>query len=90
MKIPTHLLREQLLSLDGLGPETADDILLYALDRPVFVVDEYTRRISVAEQISSVTSYNTLQELFSSAIRKDFRTYQDFHALIVINGKAGR
>ena len=80
-------LREKLLTLKGIGPETADSILLYALDKPIFVIDEYTRRLLKKRKISQNLSYHYLQELFEKNLKKDFRLYQDFHALIVINGK---
>jgi len=80
-------LRGQLLGLKGVGPETADSILLYALDKPVFVIDEYTRRLVKKRGLSDNLSYPFLQKLFEKNLRKDFRLYQDFHALIVIDGK---
>ena len=80
-------LREELLKLKGIGPETADSILLYALDKPIFVIDEYTRRLVKKQGLADNLSYAFLQKLFEENLRKDFRLYQDFHALIVINGK---
>ncbi|MCX6718497.1 MAG: endonuclease [Candidatus Staskawiczbacteria bacterium] len=80
-------LKEKLLKLKGVGPETADSILLYALDKPVFVVDEYTRRLVKEHNLSAKTDYHFLQKLFEDNLKKNFRLYQDFHALIVINGK---
>ena len=80
-------LREKLLGLKGVGLETADSILLYALDKPVFVIDEYTKRLVAKRNLSDNLSYSHLQELFQKSLRKDFRLYQDFHALIVIDGK---
>lgn len=79
--------REELLKLKGIGPETADSILLYALDKPIFVIDEYTRRLVKKYNLADQTDYQFLQELFEENLRKDFRLYQDFHALIVIDGK---
>ena len=84
-KLP--ILREELLSVKGIGPETADSILLYALDKPVFVIDEYTRRLVKKRSLAKNLSYAFLQKLFERNLKKDFRRYQDFHALIVINGK---
>ncbi|MBU4245924.1 MAG: endonuclease [Nanoarchaeota archaeon] len=86
-KEPHAKLREELLALKGIGPETADSILLYALEKPVFVIDEYTKRIARAKNLGASFKYHALQELFESAIEKDCALYQDFHALIVINGK---
>ncbi len=66
---PTEKLREELLALNGVGPETADSILLYAGNHPVFVVDAYTRRILERHQlISSRTSYEEVRELFEKAL----------------------
>ncbi|MFH2068993.1 MAG: hypothetical protein ABII89_05985 [Candidatus Omnitrophota bacterium] len=86
-EIPLDELRSRLLALKGVGPETADDILLYGLEKPVFVVDEYTRRLARDLNLARVLSYQPLQELFEKNLKKDYRSYQDFHALIVINGK---
>ena len=83
-------LREELLELKGIGPETADSILLYALDKTVFVIDEYTRRLVKKQGLADNLSYAFLQKLFEKNLRKDFRLYQDFHALVVINGKNSR
>ncbi|VVB60925.1 Endonuclease III [uncultured archaeon] len=80
-------LREELLDLKGIGPETADSILLYALEKPVFVIDEYTKRIVRAKNLCNNFSYSFLQKLFEESIQKDYALYQDFHALIVIDGK---
>ena len=80
-------LREVLLKIKGIGPETADSILLYGLDKPVFVVDEYTQRLIRKRKLSQNLSYEFLQKLFEKNLKRDFRLYQDFHALIVIDGK---
>ncbi|MBI4101534.1 MAG: endonuclease [Candidatus Nealsonbacteria bacterium] len=80
-------LREELLELKGVGPETADSILLYALDKPVFVIDEYTRRLVKKRKLARNLSYSFLQKRFEENLRKDFRLFQDFHALVVIDGK---
>lgn len=82
-KEPLAKLRRELLAIKGVGPETADSILLYALDKPIFVIDEYTRRLLRRKKIS----YAILQHLFESNLKKDYRLYQNFHALIVIEGK---
>lgn len=84
---PAVKLREQLLGLKGIGPETADSILLYGLAKPVFVIDEYTRRLVKKRGLAKDLAYDFLQKLFAENLRKDFRLYQDFHALIVIAGK---
>ena len=86
-KIELKELREKLLDLYGVGPETADSILLYGLDKPIFVIDEYTKRLVKKEKLARDLSYDYLQKLFESNLPRDFALYQDFHALIVINGK---
>lgn len=86
-KIKLKELREKLLDLHGVGPETADSILLYGLDKPIFVIDEYTRRLVKKEKITRNLSYDHLQKLFELNLPRDFALYQDFHALTVINGK---
>ncbi|MBU4204616.1 endonuclease [Patescibacteria group bacterium] len=86
-KAELEKLREELLELKGIGPETADSILLYVLDKPIFVIDEYTRRLVKNHNLASRTDYQFLQKLFEENLRKDYRLYQDFHALIVINAK---
>jgi len=85
-----EILREKLLRLKGIGPETADSILLYALDKPVFVIDEYTKRFVKERKIADNFSYSYLQNLFEKNLKKDFKLYQDFHALFVIDGKRKR
>ena len=86
-KEDSRKLREELLKLKGIGPETADSILLYALNKPVFVIDEYTRRLVKGRKLSQNLSYDFLQKLFEKNLPRNFRLYQDFHALIVVNGK---
>ncbi len=79
--------REELLKLPGIGLETADSILLYAGRKPIFVIDEYTRRFVKKYKISNNLSYNYLQDLFQKNLPKDVKIYQDFHAMIVLEGK---
>jgi len=79
--------RNQLLEIYGIGPETADSILLYAGDLPIFVIDEYTRRLVKKHNLAARKNYQFLQKLFERNLRRDYRLYQDFHALIVIDGK---
>ncbi|MBN2138091.1 MAG: endonuclease III domain-containing protein [Sedimentisphaerales bacterium] len=84
----THRLRAELLGIKGIGPETADSILLYAFDRPVFVVDAYTARIAVRHGlIEPDAGYEQLQDLFQSNLIEDFRLFNEYHALIVRLGK---
>jgi len=87
-EISLPVLREQLLHVYGIGEETADSILLYALNKPVFVVDAYTRRIFSRHQIiEQKTSYEEIQRLFMTHLPKDIRLYNEYHALIVETGK---
>ncbi|MEK7624416.1 MAG: endonuclease [Patescibacteria group bacterium] len=86
-KIELARLREDLLKQKGIGPETADSILLYALEKPIFVIDEYTRRFAKKHFLTDNRDYRFLQNFFEKNLKKDFRLYQDFHALIVIDGK---
>jgi endonuclease-3 related protein len=86
-KVELKELREKLLKLKGIGPETADSILLYALDKPIFVIDEYTKRLMKKRKLAENLSYEFLQKLFEKNLKRNFRLYQDFHALIVIDGK---
>jgi endonuclease-3 related protein len=81
--------REQLLKISGIGPETADSILLYAGDKPIFVVDEYTRRLVKKRKIANKFSYGHLQQLFQQNLPEDIKIYQDFHAMIVLEGSLG-
>src|ERR1700687_4022864 len=68
---PTTKLRDELLALSGVGPETADSILLYAGNHPVFVVDDYTRHILERHgMVSSTTSYDEIRQLFEQALAK--------------------
>ncbi len=84
----TDVLREELLSIRGIGPETADDILLYALDRPVFVVDTYTLRIAYRHGwIPIDVGYTELADSFAGALDEDLDLFKNYHALIVEVGK---
>ena len=80
--------RENLLGIWGVGPETADSILLYACHQPSFVVDAYTRRILERfEIVEAGASYDEVQALFHAALPVDVRLYNEYHALIVAHGK---
>lgn len=79
--------RKQLLEIYGIGPETADSILLFAGDKPVFVIDEYTRCFVEKNNLSTKFSYDYLQRLFEENLPKDVKIYRDFHAMIVLEGK---
>ena len=87
-KIETMRLRPALLGLHGIGPETADDILLYALDRPVFVIDAYTRRLfSRCNMITGDESYEELRLLVERSLNNKTQDMNEFHALIVLHAK---
>ncbi len=86
--ISLETLREQLLSVNGIGRETADSILLYALDKPIFVCDAYTYRLLVRHDIiSEDVSYDDIQALFMDNLPHDVKLFNEFHALIVRTGK---
>ena len=80
-------LRSELLSVKGVGKETADSILLYALNFPTFVVDAYTVRLCDRFPVDAGKGYDAVKMHFESSVPKDTKTYNNYHALIVINGK---
>ena len=81
-------LRNELLDLNGIGNETADSIVLYAAEKPTFVIDAYTRRImNRVYGIDEGIEYNKLKEYFESRLRPDLELYKDFHAQFVELGK---
>jgi endonuclease-3 related protein len=84
----TLLLRKKLLSINGIGKETADSILLYAINKPIFVIDTYTKRILSRHGISKdKDSYDYYQNLFHKSLKKDVKLFNEYHALIVKVGK---
>jgi endonuclease-3 related protein len=86
--LTTNALRRGLLAVNGVGPETADDILLYAFGRPVFVVDAYTRRIG--QRIGLLRgdeSYEAIRAAFETALPSDADLLNELHALIVRHAK---
>ncbi len=87
----TAALRTALLAVNGIGPETADDILLYAFDRPVFVIDAYTRRLfSRLGIVRGDESYEELRHHFEQALgttQREVPLFNEYHALIVIHAK---
>ena len=83
-------LRESLLSIRGLGPETADSIILYAYKKPIFVVDTYTRRFCSAHDLPVSGDYDDYREYFESNLRNDHRVFNEFHALIVKWGQENK
>ncbi len=87
--VSTAALRSSLLGLEGVGPETADSILLYAFGRPVFVVDAYTRRIlhRLGRLPREHAPYAEVQELFHLALPPDPALFNEYHALMVRHAK---
>lgn len=84
----TDALRNGLLSVKGVGPETADDMMLYAFERPVFVIDAYTRRIfSRLDLMDGDAGYEVLRGQFEGALKPDVPLFNEYHALIVEHGK---
>lgn len=87
-RLPPDRLREDLLAIKGIGPETADSILLYALGVPTFVVDAYTYRVATRHGlIGEEATYDDLKELFERSLPRKAETYNEFHALLVAVGK---
>jgi len=83
-----YALRHQLLDINGIGPETADSILLYALEKPFFVIDAYTKRVLERHKIvSEEATYHELQELFHRNLNTDVSLFNEYHALFVMVGK---
>jgi endonuclease-3 related protein len=86
--LPTEILREKLLSVHGIGPETADSILLYAGKHAVFVVDAYTHRIFGRHGITNgEPEYESVRALVEAALPRDSQLFNEFHALVVTTGK---
>ncbi|MDD2927944.1 MAG: endonuclease III domain-containing protein [Candidatus Omnitrophica bacterium] len=87
-KVKVTPLRKELLAIKGVGPETADSILLYALHKPVFVIDAYTRRIfSRHKFIKEDATYDQIQRLFRINLKKDVKLFNEYHALLVALAK---
>ncbi len=87
-KLSTSELREQLLKVQGIGLETADDIVLYAFNRLVFVIDAYTRRLlQRLDLIQGRENYEFCRQLFETQLPKNVDLYKQYHALIVIHAK---
>jgi len=85
---PLEEARKRLLELTGIGPETADSILLYAANRPSFVVDAYTRRILIRlNMLQGKETYNAIREQFMTALPADALLFNQYHALIVHHAK---
>lgn len=87
-RLSVDRLREELLAIKGIGPETADSILLYAFDKEIFVIDAYTARITIRHQlIEPEADYGQLQDLFKSNLPADVKLFNEYHALLVRVGK---
>jgi endonuclease-3 related protein len=83
-----NILRQKLLGIKGIGPETADSMLLYGLEKPIFVVDAYTKRILSRHGIlSERASYEEVQRLFMDHLPQNKRLFNEYHALLVHLGK---
>ncbi len=82
-----YVLRRELLNVYGVGPETADSILLYALNMPIFVIDAYTRRVLSRHGLCATNAtYEELQTLFMEHLIPDTAFYNEYHALLVAIG----
>jgi endonuclease-3 related protein len=87
-ELDTGILRSSLLQVNGVGPETADDILLYAFARPVFVIDTYTRRLFTSlGLIQGDEPYEDLRQNFETELAADADLFNQYHALIVRHAK---
>ena len=87
-ELDDQTLRKRLLKVNGIGPETADDILLYAFERPFFVIDTYTRRLfKTLNLISGDEPYEALRQYFESSLTPDITLFKEYHALIVRHAK---
>jgi endonuclease III related protein len=85
--VPLESLREELLSIKGVGKETADSIMLYAAGKPIFVVDAYTKRVLERHKIiAEKADYDSIQRLFHAHLPKDVALFNDFHAQFVAVG----
>jgi endonuclease III related protein len=88
-RAPLDVLRRELLAVPGIGPETADSVLLYALGRPVFVVDAYTRRVLARHRLlPHDAGYEEVRAFFEHHLPSDPRLFNEYHALLVAVGKA--
>ncbi len=87
LSLPAEQLRNKLLSIWGIGDETADSIVLYAADKPSFVIDAYTKRIFSRLGITKEKRYGELKKFFEENLPRSVEIYKEFHALIVELGK---
>lgn len=90
-KLPIQVLRNKLLNIKGIGKETADSMILYAFNKPIFVVDAYTKRLFLRlKLIKESWDYDQIQDLFHKHLEKDVKLFQEYHALIVEHEKNRR
>jgi endonuclease-3 related protein len=88
LSLEPALLRDELLGINGIGKETADSIILYAADKPSFVVDAYTKRVfERLGMLNKDAEYDEIKQLFEEDLPQDVRLYNEFHALIVVLAK---
>lgn len=85
LKLDIETLRENLLKIKGVGKETADTIILYALEKPQFIIDEYTYRWVAMHGLDFPHNYDALQNFFHNSLERNVALYQNFHALIIIS-----
>jgi endonuclease-3 related protein len=86
--MPLAEIRQSLLSVRGIGRETADSIILYAVGKPIFVVDAYTRRMfSRLGLLDAMMDYDEIRAIFESNLKRDVELFKDYHAQIVVHGK---
>jgi endonuclease III related protein len=84
LRQPADVLRAELLSINGIGPETADSIVLYAAEKPIFVIDAYTKRILSRHGVMPMgNSYDEFQALFARLLPPDAPLYNQYHAMFV-------
>lgn len=87
-KVRTDRLRQELLGINGIGPETCDSILLYGFNRPLFVVDAYTKRIFSRHGLfAEDRAYESVREIFMNNLPSEEKVFNEYHALIVRLGK---
>lgn len=79
----THSLRQELLSINGIGRETADSIILYVVEKPIFVIDAYTKRLFSRLGFDLPSDYDSIQSLFHNSLDFDTYIFNEYHALIV-------
>ncbi|WLV24928.1 endonuclease [Aciduricibacillus chroicocephali] len=86
-KWPLNNLRNELLSIHGIGRETADDMLLYAFDKPVFIVDAYARRIFYRIGFDMPTSYDSFRLMVEAELPESVYMFNEYHAVLVEHAK---